>query len=200
VSAVQKASKVTPKQIAADRANLAKARLALKGRGRTAKQLAASRRNLAKARSAQKARRSGKTAVAAKGAKKPQAPLPDAGLLHRLPLCGPAATAEHLAVFTGICVPDESVLKLWRQSGQPSIGGLLEYLAAEGFPGTGVKLAHFEQCDPDAGAPGLIYGVQLGRGYHAVVGYPDNAMASWGMLLRRAGTPEEAWWLEWEDE
>jgi hypothetical protein len=199
VATASKASRLSPKQIAADRANLAKARLTLKGRGRTAKQIAASRRNLMKARSAQTARRAGKPAAAVKAAKKPAAPLPGAGL-HGLPACAPVAAAEHLAAFTGIIVPDESVLVLHELVRPAGIGNLLEYLAAEGFPGTGVKLAHFERCDPDTGAPGLIYGVQLGRGYHAVVGYPDGAMASWGMLLARSGTPEEAWWLEWEDE
>jgi hypothetical protein len=200
VSAVSKVSARSPKQVAAARANLVKARLKLRGRARSAKQTAASRRNLAKGRAAQAARRGGKSAVTSAAKKKPTAPLPGAGLLHAMPACGPAAAAEHLAAHTGIIVPDESVLVLHELVRPATIGGLLEYLAAEGFPGTSVKLAHFERCDPDAGAPGLVYGLQLGRGYHAVVGYPGGAMASWGMLLRRAGTPEEAWWLEWEDE
>lgn len=217
MSAVKKASKLSPKQAAADRANLAKARAALKGRTRTAKQVAASRANLAKARAAQKARSAGKSSVAAKTAKKPQAPRPDfqrdpdSGALvpaetafsldlHRLPVCAASAAAEHLACYTGITVPDEAVLLLHNLVRPARIADLLEYLAADGFPGTGERLAHFERCDPDADAPGLVYGVQLGRGsYHAVMSYP-GAMASWGMLLARAGIPEEAWWLEWESE
>lgn len=205
MTTVQKVSSLSPKQIAADRANLVKARAAEKGRPRTAKQLAASRANLAKARAvqraraAQTARSAGKAAVPVKTAKKPQAGLPDAGGLYRLPACGPVAIAEHLACWTGSIVPEASVLALHEAVRPARLGDLLEYLAVEGFPGTGEKLAHFERCDPDCGAPGLLFGVQLGRGYHAVVSYPD-AMASWGMLLRRAGTPEEAWWLEWESE
>ena len=201
MSAAPRASRATPAKAAAGRRNLIKARAALKARHvRTPAQIAASRRNLAIARSAQRARASGKPAVAAKKAK---APLPGYGL-HELPVCGPVAAAEHLTVCTGICVPEEVALKLWDLVQPAPLGDMFEYLRAEGFPGGGPKLAYFERCDPDAEIPGLIYGVQLGgtacRGYHAVLAYPDGKVASWGMLLPRLGTPEEAWWLEWEDE
>jgi hypothetical protein len=196
VSAAPRASRATPAQAAAGRRNLIKARAALKARHvRTPAQIAASRRNLAIARAAQRARASGKPAVSAKKVKAPGGPG-----LHELPLCGPAAVAEHLAVYTGIVVPDESVLALHRIVQPARLGDLLEYLQAEGFPGTGEKLAHFERCDPDCGAPGLVYGIQLRYGYHAVLAMPEGTMASWGKLMPRAGTPEEAWWLEWEAE
>lgn len=206
MTAAQKVSHLSPKQIAADRANLVKARAALKGRKRTARQIAASRANLVKARAAQKVAKKAagsgtKAPAAVKTAKRPAAPLSGTGGLHGLPACGPVAVAEHLAMFTGTLVPEASVLALHELVRPARLGDLLEYLQAEGFPGTGEKLAHFERADPDAaGAPGLLYGVQLGRGYHAVVSYPDGAMASWGRLLARAGTPEEAWWLEWAAE
>jgi hypothetical protein len=198
VSAVPKVSHATPAQAAAARRNLVKARAALKARHRRSPaQIAASRRNLAIARSAQRARAAGKKWVSPKQVKDG---LPGAAGLHALPACGPVAAAEHLAAVTGAVVPEHAVLALHEAVRGATIGGLLEYLAAEGFPGTGEKLAYFEQCDPDCGSPGLIYGVRLGRGYHAVMSYPYGEMASWGMLLARAGTPEEAWWLEWEGE
>jgi hypothetical protein len=205
VSAVAPATRQeTPAQLAAARKNLVKARAVLKSRhSRSPAQVAASRRNLAIARAAQKARASGKTPAAAKtpvAAKKATAALlrDDQGL-HGLPACAAVAAAEHLAAYTGILVPDQAVLDLHNRVQPASIAVLLEYLRAEGFPGSEEKLAYYERCDPDSGTPGLIYGVQLGRGYHAVMSYP-GAMASWGMLLARAGTPEEAWWLEWEAE
>ena len=85
---------------------------------------------------------------------------------------------------------------------------LLEYLRAEGFPGSGEKLAHFEQCDTDTPVPGLVYGLQLPQGYHAVLAHPDGdrGAISWGLLvpwcrlLHDGAAPAEAWWLEWEDE
>jgi hypothetical protein len=196
LSAVKHKKPISAKQYAADVANLKKARAKLKGKPRTAKQIAASRRNLAIARADQKARAAGKTPVTKKAA---QAPLPGTGWLHQLPACGPVAVAEHLMAFTGMVVPDEAVAGLYHRLGAVCLAELLEYLKAEGFPGTGARLAYYEQCDTGSGAPGLIVGTRLGRGYHAVLACPDGMAASWGMLLPRAGTPEEAWWLEWED-
>jgi hypothetical protein len=117
------------------------------------------------------------------------------------PACAAAAVAEHLAKFTGIIVPDASVLRLNEIVQTPPLSDLLEYLKAEGFPGTGIRLSHFEPCGPDYDVvDGLLYGVQLPRsGYHAVLAVPGG-MISWGRLLPLHGTPEEAWWLEWEAE
>lgn len=207
--AAQRVSKISAKQLAADRGNLVKARKALKGRPRTEKQLAASRRNVAKARQATHARSQGKTYVTKKAAK---APAPDTWTapldLHALPVCGPVAVAEHLAAFTGAWVPDENVLELWKTVQDATMADLLEYLRAEGFPGSGEKLAHFEQCDTDTPVPGLVYGLQLPQGYHAVLAHPDGdrGAISWGLLvpwcrlLHDGAAPAEAWWLEWEDE
>lgn len=227
--AAQRVSKISAKQLAADRGNLVKARKTLKGRPRTEKQLAASRRNIAKARQATHARSQGKTYVTKKAAK---APAPDTwtfavqgqrnldlpGLvpsetgvpldLHALPVCGPVAVAGHLAAFTGAWVPDENVLELWNIVQDATMADLLEYLRAEGFPGSGEKLAHFEQCDTDAPVPGLVYGLELPQGYHAVLAHPDGdrGAISWGLLvpwcalLHDGAAPAEAWWLEWETE
>jgi hypothetical protein len=206
-----KASRVTPRQHAADAANLAKARAAQRQSGalhhHTAKQQAASRQNLARARSAQKSRRGGRRSVSPK---KAAAPAPDIRPrcdvstewvlpLYQLPACGPVALAAHLALFTGIVLPDEAVLGLHARAGITSLAGLLERAAAEGLAGPGTRLAYYEPCDPDDPAPGLLYGIQLPHGYHAVLAHPAG-MLSWGAVLPRDGTPEEAWWLEWEAE
>jgi hypothetical protein len=214
VTAAKRVSAISPRQAAADRANLVKARAALKGRARTAKQKAASRRNLAIARSAQRARASGKAPAARK---KPAAPLPSWLKVQRelilprigpspgalwldlqlLPVCGPVALAEHLLIHTGACVTPADIIALWQKAGNVTLGELLDAAREHGLGGE--KLAYFEQCDPEAGSPGLIYGVRLGSGYHAALATGDG-MISWCRALPRDGTPEEAWWLEWEGE
>jgi hypothetical protein len=117
------------------------------------------------------------------------------------------AVAAHLAAFTGSYVPDGSVLELAELARDATMDGLLELVRAEGFPGTGEKLAHFERCDPGTEVPGLVYGLQLPQGYHAVLAHPDGPGAiSWGLLvpwcvlLHDGAAPAEAWWLEWEAE
>jgi hypothetical protein len=220
VTAAPKHRTITAKQYAADVANLKKARAALKGRPRTAKQRAASRRNLVRARSAQKAQRSrsaqgarssGKAPVAAK---KPAAPAPwtfvpasnqaypgadrAAGTdLLLLPVCGPLAIAEHLAAYTGALASQLDILALWETTGACTLGDLLEAAREHGLGGE--RLAYFERCDPDLGTDGLLYGVQLDRGYHAALAAPGG-MISWCRYVPREGTPEEAWHLEWEAE
>lgn len=214
MSAAPKASRVSPKQRAADKANLFKARAAQRTSGalhhHTAKQKAASRANLVKARSAQKARRAGKQPVKPKAAAArypqlglglfPAGPSEPAFSLHLLPACGPVALAEHLRMFTGIVLPDEAILDLHRRAGITTIPDLLERLMAEGFTGPETRLAYFERCDPDTAVPGLLYGVDLpGIGYHAVL-LREGGMLSWGQVLPLTGRPDEAWWLEWEAE
>ena len=214
MTAAKRVSAISPKQAAADRANLVKARAALKGRARTAKQKAASRRNLAVARAAQRARASGKAPAVRK---KPAAALPGwvmavqrldvPGLvpspgalwldLQLLPVCGPVALSEHLLIHTGACVQPSDIIEFWQLAGNVPLGELFEAAREHGLGGE--HLAYFEQCDPDCGSPGLIYGVQLGSGYHAALA-TDDGMISWCRALPRDGTLEEAWWLEWEGE
>ena len=198
MAAVQKVSTITAKQRAADVANLKKARAALKGRPRTAKQQAASRRNIAVARAAQKARAAGKAPAAGK---RPAAPVPDTWSrldpgLHVLPVCGPVALAEHLLAATGTAASASGIITLWQAAEGTTLPELFEAARELGLDGN--RLASFEPCDPDCGAPGLVYGIRLGRGYHAALSAPGGGMISWCRLLRRAGTPEEAWHLEWE--
>ena len=202
------------KWAAAGRAKQSAARAQAKAAGqkttRTKKQHAASVRAAAAGRAAQAARRSGKAYVSQK---KPKAaasiavlgPDPD---LHLLPVCGPVAVAEHLAAFTGGLLPDDSVLELAELTRDATMADLLGHIRAEGFPGyPGEKLAHFEQCDPGYEVPGLIYGLTLPQGYHAVLAHPGGTGAiSWGLLvpwcalLHDGAAPAEAWWLEWEHE
>lgn len=205
MSAAPKVSRVSPKQRAADKSNLARARAAQRRSGalhhHTARQKAASVASLVKARAAQKSRRAGKTPVASKKAAAPDTWTRYDGVsLHQLPACGPVAVAAHLAMFTGICLADEDILALHDRAGVVSLGGLLERVSVEGLAGPGTRLAWFERCNPDAAVPGLLYGVEMpGIGYHAVL-LRDGGIQSWGRLLPCLGTPAEAWWLEWEAE
>lgn len=169
---------------------------------RTAKQKAATKNFAASGRAAQAARRAGKQPAPKKKAAAPDI-RPRCGVstqgalsLHELPACGPVALAEHLAAFTGITASDEEVLALHERAGVVTLANLFE-AAADGFAGT--RLAWFERCDPGTVAPGLVYGVQLPAGYHAVLSHPAG-MLTWGRLMPWYGTPEEAWWLEWEAE
>lgn len=189
--------------------NLVKARAAQRRSGalhhHTARQKAASRQNLVKARAAQKSRRSGKTPVSHKAA---QAPYPQLNLglpalvpnesgdsLHLLPLCAAVAVAASLREQTGIVIPDESLLA-WHESVQGGrICDLLEAAAGHGLAGR--RLLSYEPAAPDLFFPGLVYGIRLSTGYHAVL-TTRGGMLSWGMVLPLLGTPEEAWILEWE--
>lgn len=125
-------------------------------------------------------------------------PVPDgpygAGL-HVLPVCAAVAVAEHLAAFTGITAWEDEILGLHYQAGLLSLSELLEYLQAEGF--AGARLRSFRPCDETLIAPGLVCGLQVSAGYHAVLAHPAG-MISWGTVLPWTAAPAEAWALEWE--
>ena len=200
MSSAARAPHITARQRAADVANLARARAALKGRVRTPRQIAASRRNLARARAARHARAQGKTPAPRKAA---QAPAPgtrtlsgDLGELLTLPACGPVALAEHLRAHTGAVASTADILALWLATEPAALGELFE--AARDIGLGGHRLAYFEQYDPETDMPGLVYGISLGTGrYHAALAVPGG-MISWCRVVPRNGTPEEAWHLEWE--
>jgi hypothetical protein len=196
VATAPKVSHQTPKQHAASVANLRKARAAQKGKARTAKQKAASRRNLGKARAAQKARRGGKTAVAPKKAAAPVS-RETSSLLHLLPACAPVALAAHLAWWHGIEIPDEEILALHRAlGGAAAIPETIEAAAEYGF--CGWRPDTWTRCDVSTqGVPGLIYGLTVPTGYHAVLALPAGAL-SWSVPVSWPGEPSEAWHLEWE--
>lgn len=185
--------KVTAKQLAADRQNLKKARAVARKLPRSAKQKNASRHNLVKARAAQKARRSGKTAVAPK---KAAAELLTGRSIHQLPACAPVVLAAHLAWWHGIEIPEEKILELHGVlGGAAPITDVFEYAAAEGF--CGFRPDSWTRCDVSTqGVPGLIYGVTVTTGYHAVLALPAGVL-SWSTVLPWPGEPAEAWHLEW---
>jgi hypothetical protein len=199
------APKVTAKQLTADRANLAKARAKEKGKPRTAKQKQASRQNLVRARAAQSARRAGKKFVTSKQAK---AGIPDRsgvridddlGLgeaaLHSLPVCAAVAVAASLMYQTGAEPDPRETWALHKLAGASTIAGVIEAAAYRGLGGW--RIAAFCPWDPDVQLDGLVYGIQLAIGYHAVLTVPGG-MFSWDTVLPLAGEPEEAWLIEWE--
>lgn len=186
---------LSSKQLAANKANLAKARAAQKGKPRTAKQIAASRHNLAAARAAQKARKSKKQGVTPK---KAQAPLLGSDLwLHAYPVCGAVAVAASLQAWTGLMIADGEIWDLFRRAGEAPIAQVLE--TAQEYGLAGWRLASFEPADPGIFHPALLYGVQLAHGYHAVVAAASGGLLSWGLEIPLQGEPSEAWMLEWAE-
>lgn len=186
---------VTAKQLAADRQNLKKARAVARKLPRSGKQKNASRQNLVKARAAQKSRRSGKTAVAPKKAAANDS-RETSPLLHLLPACAPVALAAHLAWWTGTEVPDDEILDFHGLlGGAVTIPEAIEAAAGYGF--CGFRPDRWARCDvSNRGVPGLLYGLDVPTGYHAVLALPAGAL-SWGAPVPWPGEPREAWHLEW---
>lgn len=193
---------LTAKQLAADRANLAKARAVAATRKRSAKQVQAARQNLVKARAAQRSRRAGKTPVTAK---KAQAPDDSArsGVsieevsLHSLPACAAVAVAATLWCQTGTELEAAEIWSLYRLAGSTTLAGVIEAAASTGL--AGYRIASWTPWDPDIMLDGLIYGIAIEEGYHAVLTVPGG-MLSWDTVLPLAGTPQEAWLIEWTSE
>jgi hypothetical protein len=201
VAAAPKVSHKSAKQIAAAKGNLVKARAAARLKPRTAKQKAASRLSLVKARAAQKSRRGGKTPVSRKKAQAPGIPArygvsPGEVSLHSLPVCAAVAAAASLQAWTGLIASPAEIWELYRRAGEATIAATLEAVAGYGL--AGASLESFREIDPCCLAPGLVYGIQLAAGYHAVLSAPGG-MLSWGSVIPLAGEPEEAWLLEWKD-
>jgi hypothetical protein len=203
------ASHITPKQLAADRANLRKARSVAKGMPRSARQRAASRHNLVHARAAKAARKHGVKYVSPVTARRPKAAslavsgsyagsparLPEAPWLHSMPVCAAVAVAASLEYWTGTAATPDDILALHgKSSGEATLPELLELIAVEGFAGR--ILDSFHYASPDRAVPGLLYGLTVPAGYHAVLAVPAGVM-SWGQELPWPGAPEEAWLLDW---
>ena len=190
---------LTAKQLAADRANLKQARAAEATRKRTPKQIQASRQNLVKARAAQRSRRAGK-----KGVTKKQAQAPDtrsrSGVsiegvsLHSLPVCAAVAIAASCEYQTGAAVEPAEIWSLHKLAGRTNLAGVIEAAAGTGMAGH--RIASWAPWDPDVPLDGLVYGVRIEEGYHAVLTVPGG-MLSWDTVIARTGTPEEAWLIEW---
>lgn len=193
------ATHLTGKQLAADRANLKKARAVARLLPRTSKQKNASRHNLVKARAAQRARRGGKTPVGKKSAQAPDDSLrfgvrQGEVSLHSLPVCAAVAAAASLQQWTGITASLADIWELYLRAGESTLAVTLEAVAEHGL--AGARLESFQEIDPCYLAPGLLYGIRLAAGYHAVLSAPGG-MLSWGSVIPLAGEPEEAWLLEW---
>ncbi len=109
--------------------------------------------------------------------------------------CAPSAIAEHLYATTGIVASDDAILGLAARVPNGHLGDYLAEATAGGL--TGVRLAGFWRCDEELFVPGLVYGVELPGGYHAVLSHPAGVV-SWGLLLPWMGVPAEAWQLRWE--
>jgi hypothetical protein len=203
MAAVPKVSHISAKARAADKANLGKARAVARLLPRSARQKTASRQNLVRARATQKARRSGKGAVTAR---KPQAALDRPGLiptdpgypldLHSLPVCAAVAMAASLRDQGGAVASAADILDLYERAGAVTLGGMCEAVTELGLAGW--RLARFDPADPDLPWPGLVCGIQLGTGYHAVL-RTAAGLASWGREIPPVGSPVEAWMLEWEE-
>lgn len=196
----------SPAQIAAGKKFAAGGRAAQAAhpRARSAAQKAATKKFAAAGRAAQNARRAGKAPAPKKKAAlpvttlirpgTPQIWLP--GCNDDLDTCGPVAVANHLLAATGIITPDREILALYEAAGGDggaSLADVLEAVSADGL--AGAKLTCCERMEE--AAPGLVCGVRMRRGYHAVLAHPYG-MISWGLVMAFAGEPEEAWALEWE--
>lgn len=114
--------------------------------------------------------------------------------IHELPVCAAVSIAEHLAAAARVLASDEEILALWRKTEGGTLAEVIE-AAADAFEGA--PLRRFWRCDEDEFAPGLIYGVSLDVGYHAVLSWPSGLL-SWGMVMPCLGRPDEAWQLEWD--
>lgn len=190
---------LTAKQLAADRANLKKARAAEAARKRTPKQIQASRQNLVKARAAQRSRRAGK-----KGVTKKQPQAPDDSLrsdvrlgevsLHSLPVCAAVAIAASLEYQTGAAVEPAEIWSLYKLAGKSDLAGVIEAAASTGLAGH--RIESWTPWDPDMMLDGLVCGVRIAEGYHAVLAVPGG-MLSWDTVCPRRGDPQEAWLIEW---
>jgi len=117
------------------------------------------------------------------------------------PVCAPVAVANHLLAVTGIRVSDHDILMLHRLAGNGESGMLIEDVlqaASEGGTCWPWPLKAFWRAEPDPGVPGLVIGMSLPHGEHAVLSHPDG-MVSWGSVMPWEGESQEAWALEWED-
>jgi len=115
------------------------------------------------------------------------------------PCCAATAIATHLYLFRGIMATADDILALHAAGGGDGTHGallpdLLE-LASGGFAGT--RIASFFPVEDDT-LPGLVTGLRLPGGAHAVLSLGGAACVSWGQVVPATGRDGEAWWAEWE--
>jgi hypothetical protein len=218
VTAAPKHGRRSPAQVRAGRAFAAGGRAAQASRRsaaiaktgkpppRSKRQKAASRAWAAAGRAAQAARRAGKKPAPHKKAAMPstgmyRGTVPECALWlpgcnDERPVCAVTAVANHLLAATGIAASDAEMLAVHELAGGDD-GARIETIldAAVHYGLAGVRLAFFGLADEVL--PGMVCGISTRRGYHAVLAHPYG-MVSWGLLVPRQGTPEEAWILTWE--
>lgn len=118
------------------------------------------------------------------------------------PVCAAAAVANSLLFQTGYRVSDKDILMMHRLAGGSESGSAIEdVLEAISEPGISWpwRLEKFWRADHDLIVPGLVTGMQLGHGSHAVLSHA-NGMVTWGSVLPWTGVIEEAWALEWAED
>lgn len=115
--------------------------------------------------------------------------------LHGESVCAPVAIAAHLYAATGIIASEKLLLTLAARAAGGCLGDYLAEVAASGL--AGMRLTRYVPVDEDLVVPGLVCGLGLPGGYHAVLSHP-RGMVSWGVVLPWWGRPDQAWQLEWE--
>lgn len=125
--------------------------------------------------------------------KQPQAAGTREGL-HSLPVCAAVAIAASLQWQTGTEAEPAEIWSLYKLAGSATLGGVIEAAASTGLAGH--QIGYWAPWDPDIMLDGLVYGVTIEEGYHAVLTVPGG-MLSWDTTLPRRGEPAEAWIIEW---
>jgi len=210
-----RASKRSPKQIAAARAWAAAGRAAQQRKHAkpTAAQHQAALKWAAAGRAARQAKKAGGKAVVAKLPAVRAAVMPEEVVLPGAdwplgcndvaPTCSAVAVAAHLRAATGRTMRETDILALHQIAGGESgasIESVLECLRSKPYVFAtalgGMRLRHFFRTDDQCIVAGLVVGIRLGHEGHAVVSAPGG-MISWGRFMPWDGEPEEAWALEW---
>lgn len=118
------------------------------------------------------------------------------------PTCAAAAVANHLLASTGLMMNEDDILSLHKMAGGDTgadIASVLECIQSHRScfgQASRAYLATFTRTDEDCIVAGLVVGISLPHGGHAVLSHP-RGMVSWGRVLPFAGIPEEAWALDW---
>jgi hypothetical protein len=118
------------------------------------------------------------------------------------PACAAAAVANHLLASTGFMMRDADILSLHKMSGGDegtTIEAVLKCVQSHRScfgEASKAYLATFTRTDENCILAGLVVGVSLPHGGHAVMSHP-RGMVSWGRVMPFEGIPREAWALDW---
>jgi|SRR5215472_274647 len=115
-----------------------------------------------------------------------------------MPTCSATAVANHLFAAMDYEAAEFEVYGLHRKAGGDEGATIESVLEAVSCYGLGpYKLRRFFRTDQDVIICGLVVGINLPHGRHAVLSHPAG-MVTWGQVVPWEGEPEEAWALEWE--